>query len=266
MNVSKRTRHAVLAAVLVAGIGGVALAQGVATGVYDPAQLPSIQGRVAQYSLSPRGDVDGLILESGTEVHLPPHLGTQLVFAVKPGDSVTIHGLKARSVDMVQAMQVTNDASGKSVTDGGPTRAAPGPDGARPPRPPAAGTALEAQGVVKSQLHGPQGDLNGVLLADGTIIRLPPPEAAQREAALAVGKTVFARGNGSESALGRVIDARELGTSAQDAAALPVAMAGGPRGPGAPPPPAGNAPSPAPAAPAPTAAAPTAPTTPPAAR
>ena len=76
--------------------------------------------RSVQYSLTPRGDVDGLILTDGTEVHLPPHLGTQLVFAVRPGDDVTIHGLRARAIPMVQAMSVSNDATGSTVTDNGP--------------------------------------------------------------------------------------------------------------------------------------------------
>ncbi len=57
--------------------------------------------------------MDGLILDDGTEVHLPPHLGAQLVAAVKPGDVVTIHGLRARAVPMVQAVSITNDATGK---------------------------------------------------------------------------------------------------------------------------------------------------------
>ena len=70
-----RTRHALLAATLIASSAGIAGAQQAAT--YDPGQLPAIQGRVGQYSLTPRGDVDGLILADGTEVHMPPHLGTQ---------------------------------------------------------------------------------------------------------------------------------------------------------------------------------------------
>ena len=48
-----------------------------------------------------------------------------------------------------------------------------------PAGPPASGEAqqtLEAAGRIKAQLHGPRGDLNGVLLEDGTIVRLPPPE------------------------------------------------------------------------------------------
>jgi hypothetical protein len=57
--------------------------------------MPDIKGKVAQYSLTSRGTVDGLILTDGTEVNLPPHASTQLVFAVHPGDAVTIRGTKA---------------------------------------------------------------------------------------------------------------------------------------------------------------------------
>ena len=87
-----RNRNALLAATLLAGIAGAAVAQDASNSAatYDPNQLPAIQGKVAEYSLTPRGDVDGLILADGTEIHLPPRLGTQLVYAVKPGDAVTI--------------------------------------------------------------------------------------------------------------------------------------------------------------------------------
>ena len=129
------TRNILLAGVLATvslAVVGVAVAQNAAT--YDPAQLPAIQGKVAQYSLTPRGDVDGLILADGTEVRTPPHLGTQLVGAVKPGDAVTIRGLRARNLPLVQAMQVSNDAGGPSVTDTGPGG---GPHGPRGPGGPA---------------------------------------------------------------------------------------------------------------------------------
>jgi len=213
-NSTKRFRYALLAATLVAGAAGTMAAAQTATS-YDPAQLPTTKGRVAQYSMTPRGDVDGLILDDGTEIHMPPHLGTQLVFAVKPGDQVTVHGLRAREVPMVQAMQVTNDASSQSVTDTGP--AGPrGPRGAGPhPRPEMARQPLEAQGAIKEQLHGPRGNLNGVLLADGTIVRLPPLEAQRLGTALAVGQSVFVRGEGVANGLGKVIAARAIGPNAQ---------------------------------------------------
>lgn len=208
---TKRLRLALLGATLIAGAAAAAaVAQTAPT--YDPAQLPAIKGRVAQYSLTPRGDVDGLILDDGTEIHMPPHLGTQLAFAVKPGDQVTVHGLRAREVPMVQAMQVTNDASNQSVTDAGPG----GPRGPGPRRhADAARQPLEDQGVIKAQLHGPRGDLNGVLLADGTIARLPPPEARRVATTLAVGQTVFVRGDGVANGLGRVIGVRAIGPNPQ---------------------------------------------------
>lgn len=52
--------------------------------IYDLQQLPATKGTVSRYTLTPRGDVDGLILADGTEVHFPPHLSTQLVYASSP--------------------------------------------------------------------------------------------------------------------------------------------------------------------------------------
>jgi hypothetical protein len=199
---------------LVAGSGAPTLGQGVAG--YDPEQFPAIQGKVAQYSLTPRGDVDGLILDDGTEVHLPPHLGAQLVFAVKPGDLVTVRGLKARAVPMIDAISVTNDASRQSVIDNGP----PGPRGA--------GQILQASGHVKAQLHGPRGELNGVLLEDGTIVHLPPDEADRLAEQLAVGQPLYVTGDGIAIPLGRVIAAQQIGPSQSQLAQI---QAPPPRGP-----------------------------------
>jgi hypothetical protein len=190
------------AALMLAGITGAAFGQ--AGPAYDPQQLPALQGKVAQYSLTPRGDVDGLILDDGTEIHLPPHLGAQLVFAVKPGDRVTVHGLKARAIAMMQAISVTNDATGATVTDNGP---------GGPPGPRDRGTSLSTQGHIKTQLHGPRGDLNGVLLEDGTIIRLPPEEADRLAAQLAPGQPLYVEGDGIAGPLGKVIAARQIGPS-----------------------------------------------------
>ncbi len=220
-----KSRGTLLAAILMAGGMGAAVAQNAAT--YDPAQLPAIQGKVAEYSLTPRGDVDGLILADGTEVHLPPHLGTQLVYAVKPGDAVTVRGLHARAIPVVQAMSIKNDATGTTVTDNGPGGPA-GPRGAQ--------QALTATGRIKSQLHGPHGELNGALLEDGTIIRLPPPEAQRLAAVLTPGAAITVEGHGISSTLGRVIEARSIGPDPMHLAEI---AAPPPPRPGHPPPPGG---------------------------
>ena len=227
-------KQGLLAAALAIGAGGAgAYAQQAAT--YDLSQLPAIKGKVAQYTLTPRGDVDGLVLDNGTEVHFPPHLSTQLVYAVRPGDTVTIHGLKAQALPMVQAMSITSDASGQTVVDTGPPAGGPGRRG-----PDAGGQPLQVQGQVKEQLHGPRGDLNGVLLQDGTIVRLPPPEAQRLAAQLAPGQQIYAQGHGTVSPLGKALAAQSIGPNQSQAVALQTpppprhghGPAGGPGGPG----------------------------------
>ncbi len=232
-------RYTLLAAALIsAGASGAALAQ--KAPVYDPAQLPEVKGKVSQYLLTPRGDVDGFLLADGTEVHVAPHLSTQLVFTVKPGDAVTIHGLKAKAAPLVLAVSVTNDATGATVL-GGPH----GHHGGF--------TQVEATGQVKAQLHSPRGDVDGVLLDNGTIVRLPPPEAQKLAALLADGQTVFVRGFGIDSPLGKVIGATALGADKDHTQPVAGPRPGGPGfgpgerhhgrgpwhgGPDAPPPPA----------------------------
>ena len=206
-----RLKTALLAATLLVGVGGLAIAQpapgrpmaqaAAASGpAFDPAQLPAFHGKVAQYLLTPRGDVDGFMLDNGTEVHTNPGLSTQLVYAVRPGDTVTIHGLKAKAAPLVAAASVTNDATNATV-DGGMRR--PMHDRF---------AAIEAHGVVKAALHTPRGEINGVLLEDGTAVHLPPREAHKLAADLAVGKTVYVKGFGVTSALGKVVMARQLGS------------------------------------------------------
>jgi hypothetical protein len=215
-----KARDIFLAAGLLAtGTPAAAFGQGAA--VYDPEQFPAIQGKVAQYSLTPRGEVDGLLLDDGTQVHLPPHLGAQLVFAIKPGDLITVRGLKAREIALIEAVSVANDATHLAVVDAGP------------PGPRRAGQVLQVSGHVKTQLHGPRGELNGVLLEDGTIIHLPPEEANRLAEGLAVGQPLYVTGDGIASPLGKVIAARQIGPSATQLAEIQP----GPPGRRGPPPP-----------------------------
>jgi hypothetical protein len=190
---ASRLKHALLGATMMIGSAGLALAQPALPG--DQAQMPELKGKVAQYSLTPHGTVDGLILTDGTEVNVPPHVSTQLVFAVHPGDAVTIRRVKRGPGPDVIAIAVTNDATG-AVVDTGPLG---------PPQ------RLDDASRIKVQLHDPHGHLNGVLLDDGTIVRMPPPDAEQNAASLAVGQPFYVRGDGMSGPLGKVIAAREIG-------------------------------------------------------
>lgn len=211
-------RLGLLATTLLICAGEAATAQ--TAPIYDPNQLPAFHGKVAQYDLSFRGGVDGVILADGTEVHTPRRLESEIAAAVKPGDSITIHGLKARELKLVQAVSLTNDATAKTLVDVGQE------DGADNRRRRNSGTRTpsvqgDAQGTIKMPLHDTRGDVDGVLLQDGTIVHLPPASATRLAAILATGKPLFARGDINASALGKVINASAIGPAADQLTDVP---------------------------------------------
>ena len=71
------------------------------------------------------------------------------------------------------------------------------------------------QSRVRMALHGPQGDVNGALLDDGTIVRLPPPETYRSASLLQPGQTIVAEGTELVTAMGKVLDAQQIGALAR---------------------------------------------------
>lgn len=217
-------KHTLLIASVLTGGIGVAFAQTITT--YDPSQLPTTQGKVAEYSLTPRGDIDGVILEDGTQVHLPPHLGNQLTQVAKPGDDVTVRGLRARAIPVIQAVSIRSDHSGQTVADvGGPPVAPPQP--INTPY-----QWLNVEGRVREPLYGPRGDMNGALLEDGTQVHVPPDQATKLDQDLRAGQTLVAQGYGVSGPYGKSLDARRVGTSTDQL--VQVGPPGLPPGPPAP--------------------------------
>jgi hypothetical protein len=188
--------------------------------IWDSSQLPETKGIVKQYTLTPRGDVDGLLLTDGTEIKLPPHLSAQLVYAVRPNDAISVRGLKARALPLVDAASITNDATRVTVVDNGP------PNG-----PGRAVTETTLSGKIATVLHGKRGEVNGAVLENGTMLRLPPPEAERMQALLQQGQTVAARGISLVTPLGTVVDVRAIGSSAEQLTELAIPPPrGGPKG------------------------------------
>lgn len=201
MNTATRRRASLGSLLLAAALGG-AGAHAQAPAGWDASQLPETRGTVKQYTLTPRGDVDGFILSDGTEVKLAPHLTAQVVYAIKPGDSVSVRGLKARALPLIDAATVKNDATGVIVLDNG-----------RPAAFDLVGTETTLTGQVAMTLHGKRGEVNGALLQNGTVLRLPPPEAARWMNLLQAGQTISVRGLSTTNPLGTVFEVRAIGAS-----------------------------------------------------
>jgi hypothetical protein len=261
-----------ISGVALTAMSGLALSQAVAppppaptamqVAVYDPQQFPAIHGEIERLSLTARGDIDGVILKDGTEVKTSPELSTQIAFVIKPGDRVTVHGLRAAALPLVRAVSITDEVTHRTVTDSdGSMPMNPPPPPRPPPPPPALGASSETSGRVRMALHGPQGEVNGVLLETGAILRFPPDYGAQLASAIQPRLSVVAEGITVTNSLGTVMDVQQFGPSRDRMVAVgpsvPPPDDRGPAGlrrrpgppPGAPlapppPPPAGLAPAP----------------------
>src|SRR5206468_2018937 len=119
-------------------------------------------------------------------------------------------GLRAAALPLVQAASITDEATGRTVVDDGPPGSRRGSEG-RPPSAVSPGSPAAVQGRVRMSLHGPQGDVNGALLDDGTVLRLPPPEADRFATLLRPGQALVAAGTEVVTVIGKVLEVQQIG-------------------------------------------------------
>jgi hypothetical protein len=204
--------------------------------VFDPQQFPAVRGEIERLTLTARGDIDGFILKDGTEVKTAPALSTQIAYAIKRGDRVTVHGLKAAALPLVSAVSITDEATHRTVTDSGvaaPISRSPSTPLRRAP-PQSPGVTSETSGKVHMALHGPQGEVNGLLLESGTILRFPPDPRFQLATLTQPRQAVVAEGTSITNVLGTVVDVQQIGPSRDQLAAVGAPLRpmddGGPAG------------------------------------
>jgi hypothetical protein len=174
----------------------------------DPDYLPEITGTVDQFLVNKHGEADGFLLTDGAEVHVPPHLSSRLLRDVRPGSEVKVRGIRPRGVHMVAAVSI--DTSQGRILDQGPDIREDDDAFER-----AKHGLMSAQGIVKQAIHGPKGETRGAVLEDGRIIRLPPYEAKRFSDLLKKGARISVSGDGATTSFGTVVEAREIGASAQ---------------------------------------------------
>lgn len=188
-----------------------------ADGVYDLSGLPHFSGQVAQFLPSSHGSVVGFILHDGTQVFISPDQGHTLAGLIKPGDTVDIRGLKGRTLPIIRAFGLTSPR-GRGMQDTfiamprQSTEMIAGPD-------------LVLHGEVWMPLYDLDGQLNGAVLKDHSVIYLPPREATRLAAWLKPGQTLYAVGTGSSGELGVAIDAREIGPASNQMVGVAVGNA-----------------------------------------
>jgi len=174
----------------------------------SPVSTGTTSGSISRFVINPEGDVDGFILGDGALVRFPPHMSSRLVALVHRGDAVRIVGLRDGAGN-VSAQQITNERTGQTLIDQPPPVDAP----RAPPALRGAGLVrLNVEGTVMRITTAPQGERDGVILKDGTIIKMPPPVAQQFTSLLRPNALVAARGYGTRNQYGEALQATAFGT------------------------------------------------------
>ena len=192
----------------------------------DQTDATQISGVIAHFLLNPNGDVDGLLLAGRTQVNVPPTVSRALTASFHIGDVIHVTGYRVGATELLNAQKIT-DASGRtSISEDTPaSRFATAPPALQP---------MQAIGQVSCVIFGPRADVVGVLLDDGTSLRLPPPAAGRIPHLLVDGQRVSAQGFGVVTPWGRAIQVTAIGpdrASEQTLLSPPEPRASSPAGP-----------------------------------
>jgi hypothetical protein len=183
-------------------------------------------GEITRVIRTPRGDVDGLLLDDGTVVRVPPH-----VFGVQaPGVGARVH---AQGALIGATLRADALAVARTKVNMAPPTTPPAPPDEAPQL-----ATLDESGTIELIVRNAEGMPDALLLVDGsTIVVGPPLFSAASE--LRPGVQIRARGEGGRYPDGVAIHARTLdvgGTTYADDG--PYAVPPPPPGtPAAPPPP-----------------------------
>jgi len=175
------------------------------------AAAPAAEATVSRLLTNPFGDVDGVLLDNGMIVTFPPHMGEQLAAAVSAGDPLTIKGYPERPTQIKGYVIINNRTKQTLVVQPKPQPGAKIPGHLR-------GVGLKemnAEGEVRHLRYGGRGEVNALILADGTIVRFPRDASFQLASLFQVGQRISATGYGTENEHGRTLEATALGPQGQ---------------------------------------------------
>ncbi|HET7062523.1 MAG TPA: hypothetical protein VFI43_10135 [Nitrosospira sp.] len=171
--------------------------------------LTGLQGKAVRYLINPFGEVDGLFLDNGTLVKLPPHMSRDVAELVKPGDIVALQGAPEGGSSF-EAYSITNIESNQTLLSRKPLW-----NGKVMPKELRAAELkeLSAKGKIQRIISGKHGEPRIVVLENGTNVRLPKDTAYDAYLLVHTGAPFAAKGRGTETRYGRSLEAFAVGIS-----------------------------------------------------
>ncbi|WP_437188011.1 OB-fold nucleic acid binding domain-containing protein [Planctomicrobium sp. SH668] len=133
-------------------------------------------GQIKAFVTNHHGDVDGFTLKGGVQVHFPPHNSERVLNIAKRGEEVTVIGdleeradggerLRARQIESASGVvQISPPKKKKKGKLKGKLKG----KGRHP-----GDEAMEAIGHVQDFGYHPEGDIDGLILQDDTVIKFP---------------------------------------------------------------------------------------------
>lgn len=181
---------------------------------FDPTQLPSFTGNVERYLINTAGETDGLLFREGPQVIIPPPVGERVREAVPVGRPVVVWGIRARSAPVITMLAWAPDTSTEPSFVERPWWRLPTFDTPT--------TVLTTQGEVRSPYFSPQGEPAGVILTDGTVVRMPPEAVAALGDKLKPGTKLAVEGHGIETERGRALVGERIGPTTDKLEPVPI--------------------------------------------
>lgn len=152
--------------------------------------LTTVSGTVGQWVGNDDAILDGFTFSgtanAPTTVKFPPHLGQQVQKAIKPGSSISVTGFTDTNPRGESTFRMVSLTAGKTVIADTP----PAAPTTTPPTP----TLTTVSGKISDYRLGRDGRVNGLVLDDKTIVRIPPHVAYQLTNLATKGSAVTVQG------------------------------------------------------------------------
>ncbi|WP_010588113.1 OB-fold nucleic acid binding domain-containing protein [Schlesneria paludicola] len=163
----------------------------------------TVSGRVKALLKNDRGDTDGLAMENGASIHFPPHMSESVTKLVQIGDRIEARGheqTRKNGETVFEAEQIGKGGESIEIKPPRPPRGGPrGPKGPRESDEPMTVTATVRE--FHSNRHG---DVDGLILSDGTEVKVPPHQGAELQEFAKIGSEVRVEGRRHETPHGDI--------------------------------------------------------------
>jgi type IV pilus biogenesis protein CpaD/CtpE len=177
---------------------------------------------VERYLTNSMGEADGLLLTDGLQVMVPSRFSKELIAIAPPKSEILILG-PIENGKTIQAEKITNKTTGQSISDIRPMQPVESQQVAEANATTQVQEAqdrvhknqrkqkkLSARGTVRNQLYGHQGEVNGVILSDGSIVRFAPKMIDESDVKIDIGEKIQASGYGTKNVNGQSIEATSI--------------------------------------------------------